>query len=266
MLTVTPLHNNQSGKRCILLVDDSPEEQRRVLDLLRPYYRTIVAFNGEQGYQRALASQPDLILMDVRMPKTDGYSACRLLKADPQTRDIPVIFLSSAHSPDERVEGLTVGGVDYVTKPYVAEEILARIRIHLDLSKRIGSSATEVQDERARNPNEIMVTAAKQLIAQHLQAPLPLAEIARRIGTYEKKLLQTFRAQTGLTVFGFIREERIRHACHLLEKTDMSILDVADQIGFQCAANFTTAFRERMGMTPSAYRQSMRKDSLHHAD
>ncbi|HLO63915.1 MAG TPA: DNA-binding response regulator [Azonexus sp.] len=266
MLTATPSHNNRSDKQCILLVDDSPEEQRRVLDLLRPYYRTIVAFNGEQGYQRALASQPDLILMDVRMPKTDGYSSCRLLKADPQTRDIPVIFLSSAHSPDERIEGLTVGGVDYVTKPYVAEEILARIRIHLDLSRRIGSAAPAEQDERTRNPNEVMVTAAKQLIAQHLQAPLPLAEIARRIGTYEKKLLQTFRAQTGLTVFGFIREERIRHACHLLEKTDMSILDIADQVGFQRAANFTTAFRERMGMTPTTYRQSLRKDFLPDAD
>lgn len=252
-------------KPCILLVDDLPEEQRRLGDLLRPYYRTIVAFNGQQGYQRALASHPELILLDVRMPNGDGYSTCRLLKADPLTRDIPVIFLTSACSPEERIEGLTLGGVDYVAKPFVAEEVLARIRIHLKLAQRANSTAPSPQAAPARNPDEVMVTAATRLIAQHLQAPLPLAEFARRIGTYEKKLSQIFRTQTGLTVFAFIREERIRCALQLLAQTDMSMLDIADQIGFQNAANFATAFRERMGVTPSAYRQSMQKASRTHA-
>lgn len=266
MLTTSLPLNADHKKPCILLVDDSPEELRPLMDLLRQHYRTIVAFDGQQGYQRALASHPDLILLDVRMPKGDGYSTCRLLKADPLTQDIPVIFLTSAYSPKERIEGLTLGGVDYVAKPFVAEEVLARICIHLDLARRANPIAPSPQAARARNPDEVMVTAAMRLITQYLQAPFPLAEIARRIGTYEKKLSQTFRAQTGFTVFAFVREERIRRARQLLAETDMSMLDIADQIGFQNAANFATAFRERMGMTPSVYRQSMQKGPHVHAE
>ncbi len=253
--------NDESKKPCILLVDDSPEEQSRLLDMLRPHFRTAVAFNGEQGYQRALASQPDLILLDVRMPKTDGYSACRLLKADPATRDIPVIFLTSAAAPQERIEGLTIGGVDYISKPFVAEEVLARIRIHIELAGRARSTGMPQQGTAARNPDEVLVAAAVELMTQQLSAPLSLADIARSIGTYEKRLSQVFRAQTGLTVFAFLREERIRRACWLLARTDMNMMDIAAEVGFQSAANFTTAFRERMGVTPSAYRQAVREES-----
>ncbi|HEX5337405.1 MAG TPA: DNA-binding response regulator [Gallionella sp.] len=259
MPTVLSPTHDLNAKPCILLVDDSAEEQRKLREVLRPYYRTSVALNGQQGYQQALAERPDLILLDVCMPQTDGHAACRLLKANPLTRDIPVIFLTSACSPKERVEGLLLGSVDYIAKPFVAEEVLARVRIHLDLSKRANAAGPVPAAAPQHNPDEVIVTAAKGLIAQHLQSPLTLEEVAVRIGTYEKKLSQIFRAQTGLTVFAYIREERIRRACQLLAETDLSMLDIADQIGFQNAANFSTAFRERVGMTPSTYRQSMQK-------
>lgn len=102
-----------------------------------------------------------------------------------------------------------------------------------------------------------MVAAVKRLISEELAAPPCLGEIARKVGTYEKKLSQVFREQTGLTVFAFIREERIRRARQLLAETDLEIKDIADHIGFQSAANFATAFREHLGMTPSVYRQAM---------
>lgn len=265
MTTVFPLPGNNSSRPCVLLVDDSPEEQRRTLDVLRPHYRTIVAFDGQQGYQRTLASQPDLILMDVRMPRIDGFSACRLLKANPQTHDIPLIFLSSASTPAERVEGLNLGGVDYLAKPFAAEELLARIRIHLHLAQGRHSPSHPPQDIPLRTPEEVMVAAVIRLIEESLQAPPPLSELARKVGTYEKKLSQVFRLQTGLTVFAFIREERIRRASQLLAETDMGMQDIADLIGFQSAANFATAFREHMGMTPSAYRHSAWKGPATHA-
>jgi DNA-binding response OmpR family regulator len=252
----------ENSKSAILLVDDSPEEQRRLLDFLRPHYKTFVAFNGEQGYQRALASQPDLILLDVRMPQSSGFTACRLLKADPTTQAIPVIFLTSACSPQERIEGLTIGAVDYVTKPYVAEEVLARIRIHLNLSGQVGDGAALAQPGKSHDPDDVLVTAATQLITQHLGTTLSLADIAQQVGTYEKKLSQAFRAKTGLTVFAFLREERLRRARELLIETDLNMLDIATEIGFQSAANFTTAFRERMGVTPTAYRKAVRKESF----
>lgn len=249
----------------ILIVDDSAEEQRLLLELLRSHHIVpSMAFDGQQGYQRALATKPDLILLDVRMPKVDGFTACRLLKADPMTRDIPIIFLTAADAPEERIQGLTLGGVDYVSKPFVAAEVLARIRIHIDLAKRSKAGFVKSEPAPLRNPDEVVVAAVTRLISERLMAPPSLAEIARKVGTYEKKLSQIFREQTGLTVFAFIREERIRRARQLLAETDMDVQDIADQIGFQNAANFATAFRERLGMPPSAYRQAMQSDANKH--
>ena len=117
----------------ILLVDDSPDDLRLLSEMLRVgRFRLIVAGDGRQGYQRALSHQPDLILMDVSMPNLDGFTACRLLKADPATRHIPVIFLTAKNAPEERLQGFRLGGVDYVSKPFLAEEVIARIRIHLN--------------------------------------------------------------------------------------------------------------------------------------
>jgi DNA-binding response OmpR family regulator len=124
-------------QRKILIVDDSAFEQRMLVDLLSELpYKVSVAFNGLQGYQLALAQHPDLILLDVRMPNMDGYAACRLLKANPATQDIPVIFLSGADAAEERIMGLSIGGVDYVSKPFSPGELAARIQVHLNLARR----------------------------------------------------------------------------------------------------------------------------------
>jgi DNA-binding response OmpR family regulator len=250
---------SDSKERNILIVDDSAFEQRMLVDMLSEYpYRLSVAFNGLQGYQLALANQPDLILLDVRMPSMDGYTACRLLKANPATQNIPVIFLSGADADAERIMGLSIGGVDYVSKPFSPGELAARIQVHLNLMQRQAAAAPAVAPgDLPSDPDAVLVAAAKRLITDDL-ANLPnLAEIARSVGTYREKLSQIFREQTGMTVFAFIREERIRRGEQLLRETDMDVQDIALLIGFNNAGNFATAFRERMGITPSAFRHSM---------
>ena len=104
-------------------------------------FRLTVANDGRRGYQRAVVAQPDLILMDIVMPDLDGFGACRLLKADSATRHIPIIFLTAKNAPMERLQGLQMGGVDFVSKPVLPEEVVARIRIHLN---RIHSAAVSV--------------------------------------------------------------------------------------------------------------------------
>jgi DNA-binding response OmpR family regulator len=255
----------KTSMKNILIVDDSAFEQRILMDMLSEQpYRISVAFNGLQGYQLAMADHPDLILLDVRMPNMDGYTACRLLKANPETHDIPVIFLSGADADSERIMGLQIGGVDYVSKPFSPGELSARIQVHLNLMPRASGSAPDIAEravaaEGPLDTDAVIVQAAKRLITDNLATLPSLAEIARSVGTYREKLSQIFREQTGMTVFTFIREERIARGVELLGQTEIDVQDIAFLIGFNNAGNFATAFRERMGVTPSAYRQSIQE-------
>ncbi|MDC8760191.1 response regulator [Janthinobacterium fluminis] len=249
-----PAHD--PSEKSILIVDDSPFEQRMLADLLSDGpYRTSVAFSGFQGYQLALGTCPDLILLDVRMPDMDGYAACRLLKANPKTEPIPVIFLSGADADEERVMGLSVGAVDYVSKPFTPAELAARIRVHLNLVRR-GDAPPASAAAPALAPEAVFVNAVKRLILDNLATLPELAEIARSVGTYREKLSLMFRAQTGMTVFAFIREARIARGMELLRQTDIDVQDIALLVGYNNAGNFATAFRSRVGVTPSAYRQA----------
>ncbi|CAE6738213.1 Sensor histidine kinase RcsC [Paraburkholderia domus] len=118
----------------ILVVDDAPINIGVVVESLENRgFRVLVALDGEEALERAHFSQPDLILLDVKMPGIDGFETCRRLKRDEQTREIPVIFMTSLADTDDLVEGFSAGGIDYVTKPFQVAEMLARIRTHLAL-------------------------------------------------------------------------------------------------------------------------------------
>ncbi|RQO60525.1 DNA-binding response regulator [Paucibacter sp. KBW04] len=243
------------------MIDDQPEELRQLADLLRLDYRLTSADSGHGGLQRAQALQPALILLDLNLPDMDGLATCGLLKADPLTAQIPVIFLSADNSPERRVQGLTRGGVDYIGKPFLPDEVQARVRVHLHLHQRLSRAEQGQQtssETPARNPDELLVQGAVQYIRDNLAHLPSVADVARKIGLSEKRLLALFREHLGLTVSGFISDERVRTGQRLLGDTAMSIHDIASTVGFQNAGNFATAFRERFGVTPLAYRQTAR--------
>lgn len=119
----------------ILIVDDTPSNLSVVVNLFEEYgYRVAIAQDGEEGVQRAQLVHPDLILLDVMMPGIDGFEACRRLKAQESTRDIPVIFMTALADTLDKVAGFNAGGVDYVTKPLRIEEVVARVQTQLNLS------------------------------------------------------------------------------------------------------------------------------------
>ena len=119
-------------KPVILTVDDDVNNLSVVRDcLVECNYTILVAEDGESAIQRADYARPDLILLDVMMPGIDGYETCRRLKLLEGTKDIPVIFMTALAETGHKVKGLTVGAVDYITKPFQREELLARIGVHL---------------------------------------------------------------------------------------------------------------------------------------
>lgn len=133
MTAPTPTAN---AKTTLLVVDDSPDNILLLTAILDPYYRLKVAINGERALKIAFSDPPpDLILLDVMMPGISGYEVCQRLKADAKTQDIPVIFVTAKAESEDEVQGLTLGAVDYLTKPVMPVVVLARVRTHLALNQ-----------------------------------------------------------------------------------------------------------------------------------
>ncbi|MDP2771343.1 MAG: response regulator [Giesbergeria sp.] len=132
----------------ILAVDDTSASLRLLTDILKEEgYEVRSAINGELALGAAASNPPDLILLDIRMPGMDGYEVCRRLKADPATRDVPVIFVSAVTETDEKVRGFEIGAVDFVSKPYQRDELMARVRTHLELH-RLRDHLEDLVEER----------------------------------------------------------------------------------------------------------------------
>ncbi len=137
----------------ILIVDDTPANLRLLSNMLKEQdYKVRSAPNGELALKSARAIPPDLILLDIKMPGMNGYEVCEQLKADPRTRDIPVIFISALDQTEDKVRALTFGGVDYITKPFQVEEVLARVETHLavhSLQQRLAAANEELKESEA---------------------------------------------------------------------------------------------------------------------
>ena len=146
-------------KSRILVVDDISKNLQVVGTILRNEgYHVMPATSGLQALERVSAQPPDLILLDLMMPEMDGLEVCSRLKADPLTRQIPVIFLTASNEMEHLMKGFEAGAVDYITKPFNAPELLARVRTHLEL-KHARERLREMNEEK----NEFMGIAAHDL-------------------------------------------------------------------------------------------------------
>src|SRR5262249_37467808 len=119
---------SNSDTKLVLIVDDTPTNVAVVTGLLKDAFRTKVATSGQKALAIASAEKPDLILLDVMMPDMDGFEVCRRLKENPETREIPVIFLTAKTDAVDEVRGFDVGAVDYIRKPFSPPTVLARVR------------------------------------------------------------------------------------------------------------------------------------------
>lgn len=138
----------ETEKSRILIVDDI-EENLKVLSetLVEEGFYPLQAKNGERAIQIAKKARPDLILLDIKMPDMDGFETIAVLKSDPETMDIPVIFISALNQIEDKVKGFKAGAVDYVSKPFQKEEVIARVGTHLKL--RAAQRAVETEREKS---------------------------------------------------------------------------------------------------------------------
>ncbi|HEY9698388.1 MAG TPA: response regulator [Trichocoleus sp.] len=153
----------------ILVVDDNPTNIQVLFDVLNESgYEVAVAKSGESALDRLQNHLPDLILLDVMMPGIDGFEACRRIKANEQTRDIPIIFMTALSDTLDKVKGLSLGAVDYITKPIQHEEVLARIQVHLQL-RNLNKTLEQKVAERTLELNQAL-SSLKQSQVQLVQS------------------------------------------------------------------------------------------------
>ncbi len=163
------------GFNRILVVDDTAANRQLLTNLLTAHgYTVYPASDGELALEFVESTLPDLILLDIRMPEMDGYTVCRRLKANAQTCAIPVIFISILEDERDKIKGFQAGAVDYITKPFQAEEVLARVRIHLNLRE-----LTEHLEQKVAERTEELAGANQKLleeIAERMQAEIQLRD------------------------------------------------------------------------------------------
>lgn len=165
----------------ILIADDTASSLKLLTGILKMAgYRVRPAGGGELALKSIQARRPDLVMLDIRMPDMDGYAVCRRLKADGDTRDIPVIFITAMNEAIDKVKAFSIGAVDYITKPYEQQEVLARVRTHLDLlnirkdlEKRVAERTVELETEIAEHKKTMAALRKSEerfrLIAETIQ-------------------------------------------------------------------------------------------------
>lgn len=162
--------NNQSvdsKKADILVVDDTPANLKLLTSLLSVNgYKVRPASSGSIALRSVASKLPDLILLDIRMPEMDGYEVCERLKADEFSREIPVIFISAMGDIRDKVKAFSVGGIDYVTKPFEPEEVLARINTHTtlrNLQKELQQQNVQLKElmQKQKEQEHIMIEQSK---------------------------------------------------------------------------------------------------------
>lgn len=245
----------------LLIIDDRMES----VALLLRYFQgqpvdVMVAPNGQDGIRKAIEGQPDIILLDVSMPQMNGFEVCAKLKADPRTSNIPVLFLSGNVELSHKLQGFSLGAVDYIGKPFDEQEVMARIWAHYKkppaAPAQLGADAHGAfgVDEGSREAR--VVQSAVALLHDPQHAWQGVDALAAEVGVIEKKLTELFRRRFGMTVSEYHITLRLESAREKLAGTSLQIQRIAEDAGYHNASDFSRAFRHRYGLGPREYRKA----------
>ncbi|SBS28693.1 Cyclic di-GMP phosphodiesterase response regulator RpfG [Marinomonas aquimarina] len=224
-----------SDKKTVLIVDDTPANVSLLYSVLKDSYKTKIATNGDKALQLAFADNaPDLILLDIMMPGMDGYEVCERLKADPRTKDIPVVFLTAKVAVEDETRGLAMGAVDYITKPISPPIVLERVKNHLilkearDLLQRQNEVLEEKVLDRTKKLDELQDVVMEAMGALAESRDPETGNHIRRTQLYVKLLAEKLREKDAFK--DYLTPERITLLYKAAPLHDIGKVGVPDAI------------------------------------
>ncbi|MEZ2336402.1 two-component regulator propeller domain-containing protein [Mucilaginibacter sp. RCC_168] len=258
--------NNPLPKPLILLIEDHEELREYLKEKLLEQYAVIEAANGKEGWQRALAAHPHLIISDVNMPEMNGIELCKKIKADRRTSHIGVIMLTAMTAEEDQLRGLQIGANDYLTKPFNLDILNAKIRNLLTYNfslKDTYSRQIQVVGNEIEVPSQDvkLINNIVKYIEDKLATPeLSVEELSRHVCMSRGALYHKVLDLTGLTPVEYIRAVKLERAASLLAKSDLNITQIAYMTGFGTPSYFSRQFKLGFKMLPSDYVALHRKD------
>lgn len=284
--TVTEEAEEGTSKEIMLLVEDNQELRTFLRSIFASTYRVVEAADGMEGWSKALKFLPDIIISDVMMPEKDGIEMTKELRADMTTSHIPIVLLTAKTTIESKLEGLEYGADDYITKPFSATYLKARVENLLSQRKKLQdfyrkslmevnpgkapaessqtenvSLETEAEGEAVyvpdMSPNDrkfmdkLMELMEKNMDNGELIVDDLVCELAVSRSVFFKKL----KTLTGLAPIEFIKEIRIKRAAQLIESGEFNMTQISYMVGINDPRYFSKCFKAKMGMTPTEYRE-----------
>lgn len=248
---------SQENVPILLLIEDNDDVMHYLKDILSETYQVFEAKDGEAGIAMAIETIPDLIVCDVMMPKKNGYEVCNTLKHDEKTSHIPVILLTARASLDDKMHGLKIRADEYLTKPFVPDELLLRIQNLIESRNRLMEKfkhkfIIKPDEVSAKSIDEAFLLRVGKAVGQHLSdEQFGVEQLGREVGMSRSQIHRKLVALTDQSATEFIRSFRLHRAKEMISKNVGSISEISYAVGFGSPSYFSKCFRREFGMTPS---------------
>lgn len=264
-------------KDTILIVEDNQELRFFIKTIFMQYFNVIEAENGNIGIEKSKKYIPDIIISDIMMPEKDGVEMVRGLREEMSTSHIPIVMLTAKSTIESKIESMQLGVDDYITKPFSAAYLKARIFNLLEQRKKLQalycasllpSSAEQqvvIQENKASLPtlspnDQKFMNKVIEVIEKHLDnGDLMVEEIASEVNMSRSVFFKKLKTLTGLSPVEFLREIRMKRAAQLIETEEYSMAQIAYMVGLNDSHYFSKCFKQQYGITPTEYKESRKQ-------
>lgn len=241
----------------LLIVEDSVDMRAFIASNFNQGYQILEAENGKVGLEKAVEHLPNLIISDVMMPVLDGFGLCDGIKQNPLTSHIPIILLTAKVGEENETKGFRTGADAYMTKPFSTEKLKIRVKQLLEAQKRIADhyrKTFSIDPKLAITDTEsTFLGDLKTVLDEHItEAGFDSGAFGRAMNMSTRQLHRKLKAIIGMTPMEFVRNERLRLGAELLKKSDVTVAEIAYQVGFNTPSYFIKCFKELYGQTPMA--------------